>query len=199
MIASPTPGYCTLTATVRPSRVTARWTWPIEAAAAGSGDQSRKIRSGSPPSSSRTTSAARLGSHRGRIGLEGRQRLLRLLGKGLDDEADQLTGLHQRALHLTELAGHILGRADRRSGLELGAAFVACHPPERPRADDPHAVADGQANDRRSPLEADPLLRGSSDPASSDGDRAADGGYPRGRRDHRAPFSQVSATSTPPP
>ena len=128
------------------------------------------------------------GSHRGCIGLEGRQCLLRLLGERLDDEADQLTGLHQRALHLTELAGHVLRRADRRSRLEFGAAFRARHPPERPRADDPHAVADGQANDGRSPLEADPLLRGPSDPASSDGDRAADGGHPRGRGDHRAPF-----------
>ncbi len=33
--ASPAPGYWTLTATLRPSCQTARWTWPIEAAAAG--------------------------------------------------------------------------------------------------------------------------------------------------------------------
>ena len=33
--ALPAPGYCTLTATSRPSCQTARCTWPIEAAAAG--------------------------------------------------------------------------------------------------------------------------------------------------------------------
>lgn len=33
--ASPAPGYCTLTATGRPSRHTARCTWPIDAAATG--------------------------------------------------------------------------------------------------------------------------------------------------------------------
>src|SRR5829696_4673311 len=57
-----TPGYCTLTATMRPSRSTALWTWPMEAAATGTGSQSRKTRSGSAPRSSRTTEAARLGA-----------------------------------------------------------------------------------------------------------------------------------------
>src|SRR3954468_14301408 len=47
--ASATPGYCTLTATSRPSRVTARWTWPIEAAASGSGSMVAKA---SPTSAS---------------------------------------------------------------------------------------------------------------------------------------------------
>src|SRR5206468_7185112 len=36
-----TPGYWTLTATMRPSGMTARWTWPMDAAATGTGDQSR--------------------------------------------------------------------------------------------------------------------------------------------------------------
>ena len=36
-IASAMPGYCTLTATARPSAVMARCTWPIDAAAMGSG------------------------------------------------------------------------------------------------------------------------------------------------------------------
>ena len=127
------------------------------------------------------------GSHRRRVGLEGRQRLLRLLGKGLDDEADQLTGFHQRALHLTELAGHILRRADRRSCLELGAALVACHAaraPSRRRS----ACRCGRSGARPSPAAGGgSALRGLSDPASSKGDRATDGGYPRGRRHHRAP------------
>ena len=55
------PGYCTLTATARPSRVMARWTWPIEAAAKGSGSHCAKTRAGSPPSSSAMTEAASAG------------------------------------------------------------------------------------------------------------------------------------------
>ena len=52
------PGYCTFTATSRPSRVTARCTCPMLAAAAGSGDQSRNRRSGGAPNSAVTTWAA---------------------------------------------------------------------------------------------------------------------------------------------
>ena len=62
MIALSTPGYCTFTATTRPSGITARCTWPIDAAATGIGFQSRKSFSGSAPSSSRTTPSARLGA-----------------------------------------------------------------------------------------------------------------------------------------
>ncbi len=55
-IASAIPGYWTLTATTRPSsRSVARWTWPIEAAAIGSGSKSENdSRSFSPRSSSIT-------------------------------------------------------------------------------------------------------------------------------------------------
>ena len=50
-MASPTPGYCTLTATARSSPVagsttTARCTWPIDAAAIGSGSHSTNSSSG---------------------------------------------------------------------------------------------------------------------------------------------------------
>jgi len=55
------PGYCTLTATARPSWVIARCTWPIEAAAIGSGSQVAKARSGGWPSSSVMTCAASSG------------------------------------------------------------------------------------------------------------------------------------------
>ena len=58
LIASPTPGYCTFTATARPSLVMARCTWPIDAAAIGFGSHVSKTSSGEPPSSSRTTCAA---------------------------------------------------------------------------------------------------------------------------------------------
>ena len=45
------PGYWTLTATARPSRVMARCTWPIEAAANASGSHLAKTSSGGAPSS----------------------------------------------------------------------------------------------------------------------------------------------------
>ncbi len=57
-MASPTPGYCTFTATARPSLVMARWTWPIDAAAIGFGSQVSNTCSGGAPSSSCTTCAA---------------------------------------------------------------------------------------------------------------------------------------------
>ena len=55
------PGYCTLTATARPSRVIARCTCPMEAAAKGSGSQRANTRSGAPPSCCSTTDAASSG------------------------------------------------------------------------------------------------------------------------------------------
>ncbi len=52
------PGYCTLTATARPSWVMARCTCPMDAAAIGSGSQRANASSGGRPSSSRMTPAA---------------------------------------------------------------------------------------------------------------------------------------------
>ena len=60
-IVSAIPGYCTLTATARPSRVMARCTWPIEAAAIGSGSHSLNTTSGASPSSATMTPAASSG------------------------------------------------------------------------------------------------------------------------------------------
>ena len=57
-MASPTPGYCTFTATARPSWVMARCTWPIDAAAIGVGSHVANTSSGGRPSSCWTTSAA---------------------------------------------------------------------------------------------------------------------------------------------
>ena len=56
-IASATPGYWIFTATCRPSQRTARWTWPIEAAAAASwSNSSNSSDTGSSHSSRRTRS-----------------------------------------------------------------------------------------------------------------------------------------------
>ena len=58
--ASATPGYWTLTATRRPSRVTARWTWPIEAAAKASLLEVGEASPRGVPSSSRSSFSIRL-------------------------------------------------------------------------------------------------------------------------------------------
>ena len=39
----------------------------------------------------------------------------------LEDEAEQLPDLHHRPLHLPQLAGRVLGRADDEAGVELGS------------------------------------------------------------------------------
>src|SRR5688500_987727 len=53
-ICSRTPGRCTLTATRRPLRSCARWTWPSDAAASGVGSNSAKALEMRTPSSSAT-------------------------------------------------------------------------------------------------------------------------------------------------
>ena len=53
-----TPGYWTFTATARSSWVMARWTWPIDAEASGTGSHSAKAISGGAPSSRSMTPAA---------------------------------------------------------------------------------------------------------------------------------------------
>src|SRR3954454_77610 len=59
---SATPGYWTLTATSRPARVVARWTWPIDAAATGSAEKAAKWSLRRPPRSCSTTRRTALGS-----------------------------------------------------------------------------------------------------------------------------------------
>ena len=61
--------------------------------------------------------------HRRGVGLQRGERGLRVVGQRLEDEADELTGLHQHALHLAELLGDVLGGADRELLVELGAAL----------------------------------------------------------------------------
>ncbi len=60
----PAPGYWILTATSRPSRHTALWTWPIEAAALGvsSKDWNFEVRQRGPSSSARTACTVAVGS-----------------------------------------------------------------------------------------------------------------------------------------
>ena len=59
------PGYWTLTATSAPSLVVARYTWPIDAAAAASGSSSASTRDGAWPHSWRITFSMSLKETRG--------------------------------------------------------------------------------------------------------------------------------------
>ena len=101
-MASSTPGYCTFTATARPSWVMARWTWPIDAAAIGTGSHSANSSSGPPPSSSRITPAASSGAHRRGVLLQLGERVADGLGQALVEVAGHLAELHQRALHVPQ-------------------------------------------------------------------------------------------------
>ncbi len=58
--------------------------------------------------------------HRRDVGLQRREGSLGLRGQALGDEADELARLHDGALHVAELSGDVLGRADREPLLERG-------------------------------------------------------------------------------
>ena len=103
------PGYWTLTATARPSRVTARCTCPIEAAAIGRGSQRANARSGGTPSSSSTTAAASCGLIGGTLSWR-RARVLADRGRqAVVDVAGHLADLHHDALHRPQGAGDVFG------------------------------------------------------------------------------------------
>ncbi len=113
-MASPTPGYCTLTATARSSPVagstaTARWTWPIDAAAIGSGSHSTNSSSGGRAELALDDLGGQLGAHRRRVGLQRGERLAHRFGQAVVEVAGHLADLHQRALHVAEALGDLLG------------------------------------------------------------------------------------------
>ena len=103
------------------------------AAATGMSSHAANTRSGAAPSSLSITDAASDGRHRRGVGLQRGERLLRLVGQALGDEADHLADLHQHALHLAQLVGDVLGGADGELGVELGAPLGGRDDPLRPR------------------------------------------------------------------
>ena len=117
--ASATPGYWTLTATGCPSRVTARWTWPIEAAANASSSNEAKTADGFSPSSERSSFSTCLNGQRRDVVAQRRERLLEALAlvlgqRGEVDRREHLPDLHRRAAHLAELLDE-LARERRRA------------------------------------------------------------------------------------
>ena len=103
------PGYWTLTATARPSRVTARCTCPIEAAAIGRGSQRANARSGGAPSSSSTTAAASCRAHRRDAVLQAGQGVADRGRQAIVDVAGHLADLHHHALHRPQGVGDVFG------------------------------------------------------------------------------------------
>jgi hypothetical protein len=85
--------------------------------------QSRNTFCGAAPSSARTTPSAASGAIGGASDCSADKRLLRLGRKRLHDEAEQLPELHQRALHVAQLASDVLRCADgeRRCRAPRGA------------------------------------------------------------------------------
>ena len=91
------------------------------AAATGRSVQSRNTRSGGVAELGLDDAGGERRRHRRGVGLQRGERGLGLVGQRLEDEADELAGLHQHALHLAELLGDVLGGADRELLVELGA------------------------------------------------------------------------------
>ena len=93
------------------------------------------------------------GRHGCDVGLQRGQRISRLVGEALDDERQDLTGLHHRPLHVTQLSRHVLGAADGVGPVELGTTVRI----GTQAADAVDAVADGPP--RREPPDAKGTLQ----------------------------------------
>ena len=112
--------------------------------------------------------------HRGRVCLQRGECGLGLVGQRLEDERDQLAGLHEDALHLAELLGDVLSGANRELLVELGPAFGGGSRAAHLHHGEPCRVARRQL----------PHLRGAAEPA---GQRRLGRGVARlGRRRRQA-------------
>ena len=137
-MASSTPGYWTFTATARP--VGQRG--PVHLADRGGGHGHRvpareQLRDVRPELVAHDAFGQRRGHRRG-VRLQLGQRIPSLVGETVDHEGQHLPELHHRALHVAELAGHVLGRAHGEAVVELGPPVASGH-------DAPHA-SDGQVD-----------------------------------------------------
>ena len=163
-MASSTPGYWTFTATARSSRRwgshhSARWTWPIDAAAIGSGSHSTNSSSGRRAQLLGDDVGCQLRAHGRRLGLELAQRGAERLGQAFVEVAGHLADLHQRALHPAQAGGDVsggpqlpfviqrlgsLGRGEELAGRRrgVGAADTAAEPGHLEVAGSPRCVAE---------------------------------------------------------
>ena len=145
--ASSAPGYCSLTATSRPSRHTARCTWPMLAAAAGISSNSRKRLRQPRPNCSASIQCTSAGGHRRCGGLQLDQRLAErrgvLVRDGRLEHAQRLAELHGPALELAEHREQLLGALGHQLGGDLVA--VATGQPASPAGRGPSGHAERQA------------------------------------------------------
>ena len=159
-IASPTPGYWTLTTTSRPSGRWAAWTWPIDAAAIGRSPIQANTSSTGRLELALEDVAHGLERHRRRVGLQRPDDLLVrrpvLLGDGAGvEERQELADLHGHALHVAEHGDVALGLAGEPVELLL---LVAGQLP----GDAPDALPHGEPGERqpsREPSTPDAVLR----------------------------------------
>ena len=136
-MASSTPGYCTFTATARPSWVMARWTWPIDADASGTGSHSAKAIVGRGAELALDDAGGQLGRHGRRVLLQLGQRVADVVGQPDVEVRRHLAQLHEGALHAAERLGDLLGRAQLELLVELGLALG--------RGEHPAGPVDGEA------------------------------------------------------
>ena len=128
-MASSTPGYWTLTATARSSWVMARWTWPIDADASGTGSHSANGDVGRGAELALDDARGQLGRHRRRVLLQVGQRGADVVGQPDVEVRRHLAELHEGALHAAERLGDLLGGAQ----LELpGRARPGARPRRTP-------------------------------------------------------------------
>ena len=104
-----------------PEWVTARCTWPIDAAASGTGSHCAKTSSGLRPSSARDHRRAQFLRHRRRVLLQVRERHAHRFGQALVEVARHLAELHHGALEFAERARDV----GRGLQLVLDFEFVA--------------------------------------------------------------------------
>ena len=133
--ASAEPGYCTLTATSRPSAQVPRWTCPIDAAAAGSGSNQARWSFQPAPSSrvriSRTVIVGIGGAESWSRVSCSRYGACDLVGQRRLEDRHRLAELHRPALELAQGAEQLLGGALLHLGqhrLGRGAADALAEP-----------------------------------------------------------------------
>ena len=120
----------TATARSRPvsgSWITARWTWPIDAAAIGTGSHSRKTFSGGRAQLLVDHLGGEVAAHRRGVGLQLGEGLTDRFGQAVVEVAGHLPDLHQRPLHLPEALGDLLGGAQLPLGVDLDASLAVAN------------------------------------------------------------------------
>ena len=147
----------------RPSLVMARCTWPIDAAAIGSGSHRRTARSGGAPSSASMTPAASSGLIGGTLSCSRLSVRRDRRGEALVDVAGHLAELDHDALHGAERGGHVVGGLHGEVVAQLLAVLPGGDEQARRAAGVPQATADSELGRGQAALEPQPA-----DPAAPD-------------------------------